>query len=121
PWGPHPARLLTAIALVTPAPALFGISAVSWWDRSIAAPIALPWSAAQYGLLSALLLTATAGTAYFLARAGFEALWRDPERLQLALRAARDAVGNRDGGREFYWHGFRNPVWTREIRTRLRS
>src|SRR5205085_2767307 len=24
-------------------------------------------------------------------------------------------------GHEYYWTGFRNPIWTREIRTRLRS
>jgi hypothetical protein len=57
---------------------------------------------------------------YLLALAvrGFELLRADPERLERRPEAIDE---RHEPGVEHYWTGFRNPIWTREIRTRLRS
>jgi ABC-type transport system involved in multi-copper enzyme maturation permease subunit len=47
---------------------------------------------------------------------GFVALAEAPDRLDPKPEATLEDVGE-----EYYWKGFRNPVWTRDIRTRLRS
>jgi len=120
PWDQHPVRFLTALSLMTPVPSLFGIAAPEWWDRSIALPLALRCSAAQAGLLAAGVLAAVTAIGSELARSGFERLWHDPERLD-RTRGAAGRAEPEAGGNDDHWHGFRNPVWTREIRTRLRS
>ena len=115
-WDEHPGRALTAAALITPVPALFGASAPRWWARYPGARLGddvQPWA---WGLLYCGLLLAVAGWATLVSVRGYAALARDPDRLDERPRAPTD-----EGGREFYWKGFRNPVWTRDIRTRLRN
>jgi hypothetical protein len=116
PWEEHPQRLVRALALLTPVPVLYGISEPDWWQRNMAAALGLALPAYAAGILYAAGLTAASALCYRLAQSGLACLWADPAQL-----GARPAAGPEETGGEYYWHGFRNPVWTREIRTRLRS
>jgi hypothetical protein len=120
-WEEHPSRLMLAVGLLTPAPALIGFADRRWWVFQVVErldfPI-LPEAAAMLLLLlyavATLLLLRWSADAYRLLRA-------DPERdSRAAASALSDADGTAADGRG-YWAGFANPVWTRELRTRLRG
>jgi ABC-type transport system involved in cytochrome c biogenesis permease component len=126
PWEYHFPRAFFAFLLLTPVPHLFGLANPDWWRLGV-----LPRLPELPSPLSAVLLLSllyAVGTLLFisLARAGYRALCADPELLS-------PAGGARSGDRSApvhpvtpspaqpYWKGFGNPVWTREIRTRLRG
>jgi hypothetical protein len=138
PWERHPARLLSAFLFLTPMPVLFGLAARDWWGAQMAQR--LPGSPDP--LLAALLLGLfyLAAILYLLhlSRRGYRALWSDPESLTgrrgdgetgrggaLGEEGSESAFSPRlpvsPSPRQEDWPGFRNPVWTRELRTRLRG
>jgi hypothetical protein len=116
PWEEHPARFTRAASLLTPGPILLGISCPAWWEGYIAQPMGLPVRAWQAGLMYPAALALAMLVCYRLCSAALLILWADPERLE-----SLPADGSPDAGGYYHWRGFRNPVWTREIRTRLRS
>jgi ABC-type Na+ efflux pump permease subunit len=63
-----------------------------------------------------MLLALTAAFLTWLSVRGFLALTDAPELIDVKPETPLE-----DLGEEYYWKGFRNPVWTRDIRTRLRS
>lgn len=115
-WGEHPGRVGQALFLLTPVPWLFGIASPQWWGRYVAGSLELPLPAWAGVLLYAALLLG--GTLYFtwLSVRGYERLAADPDLIEEKPKAVTE-----EGGQEFYWRGFRNPIWTRDVRTRLRS
>jgi ABC-type transport system involved in multi-copper enzyme maturation permease subunit len=117
-WEAHPGRVLFALLMLSPVPHLMGLAAPELWRTSVVArlDLAVPVGAAA-ALLGALYLGG-AGYAVALSARGFQLLRDDPERLEHRPLPA-DEGG--EAGSEYYWGGFRNPIWTREVRTRLRS
>lgn len=114
-WEKHPSRLLGALTLLTPAAATYAAASPVWWGRHVAAPFGLPagWEAGcVYGGLLAL---ASLGCAH-VCRSGYRRLASAPDLLERAPAAA-----SLESGREERWPGVGNPVWTRELRTRLRG
>ncbi|MFN3652846.1 MAG: ABC transporter permease [Armatimonadota bacterium] len=116
-WEQHPHRIARAVIYSTPLPAVFGAAAPGWWSRNVAGSVQLPIPAWAGGLLYAAAILAGAAYAAHAARRGYARLIEDLDRVEDQPRETT----TEDGGREFYWKGFRNPVWTRDIRTRLRS
>ncbi|MBI3910365.1 MAG: ABC transporter permease subunit [Armatimonadetes bacterium] len=119
PWEEHAVRLGRAFALATPMPALLGVGVPTWWANQVARRLALPLSAWQGAMLYLALLLLTTAWATWVTGDGLARLHREPE-------ASRDLSGptpdlKEEPGTEVYWRGFRNPILTREIRTRLRS
>ena len=116
-WEDYISRAITAGSLVTGLPVLYGLLAPQWWDRfaqdqlgigvpALAlAPVALGWLATLTGL----------------------GIWATAESLCCLIRepelgaTERETPPAEEIEPSVYWRGFRNPVWTREIRTRLRS
>jgi ABC-type transport system involved in multi-copper enzyme maturation permease subunit len=121
PWEEHPERLLTAVGLVTPAPALIGLANPQWWRLRIAGRLDSPVAPEVATLL---LLALYAVAALLLLRwstLAYARLRLDPERQRRPGAAAdSDSELTHAAGRG-YWAGFANPVWTRELRTRLRG
>jgi hypothetical protein len=117
PWENHPARVLFALLVLTPIPHLYGVVAHDWWAREIAGRLPGRPMAMESALVLALLYLVASVFLLEVARRGFLRLRAEPELLE--PRPAGEAPSER--GEEFYWQGFRNPIWTREIRTRLRS
>jgi ABC-type transport system involved in multi-copper enzyme maturation permease subunit len=115
-WGEHPGRITQALSLLTPIPTVFGISAPGWWDQQAAPRLGWDIDAWQAGLLYALFLLVASCWATWMAVRGYRSLAADPDQIEEKPQAPAEEVG-----REYYWKGFRNPVWTRDIRTRLRS
>lgn len=115
-WEEHPGRIVQSLSLITPIPVLFGVSTPGWWDRW-ALP-SLGWSLPvwQAALLYAALLILVAACAGGVAIHGYLRLAADPDLMEEKPQAPTE-----EGGREFYWKGFRNPMLTRDIRTRLRN
>src|SRR5207244_4719302 len=68
--------------------------------------------------LLALLYLVAAVYGVRLAGWGYQLLKQDPERLEHHPDLREESA---EPGSDYYWTGFRNPIWTREIRTRLRS
>jgi ABC-type transport system involved in multi-copper enzyme maturation permease subunit len=121
PWEEHPERLLLAIGLLTPAPALIGLANPQWWRGSVAGRLDWP-VAPEVGTLLLLALYALA-TLLLLRWSGlaYARLREDPEQQRRSGHAA-DSVGElTHTAARSYWAGFANPVWTRELRTRLRG
>ncbi len=117
PWEEHPGRFVQAAALVTPVPYLFGATAPRWWSAVPATTAGLPVPAWGGSLgYAGFLLIFSAAVGMLVVR-GYQRVAADPECLE---EQPRDTPSE-EGGREFYWRGFRNPVLTREVRTRLRS
>jgi len=116
PWEDHLNYALTAAYLLTPAPYLFGLGAPEWWRISTtpAAGVAVSAEVGAAAAAGALLLITLGGLA--LAIRGLRRLRANPE-----LLAPRRREETREAGEEYYWRGFANPVWTRDLRTRLRS
>jgi ABC-2 family transporter protein len=118
PWESHPGRALFALLMFSPVPHLMGLAAPDLWQQSIVPRLgaAVPAGAAAT-LFAALCLIGT-GYMVTVAARGFRLLRDDPERLERRVVAVEE---EREAGSEYYWSGFRNPIWTREVRTRLRS
>jgi ABC-type transport system involved in multi-copper enzyme maturation permease subunit len=121
PWEEHPGRLLLAAGLLTPAPALMGFADRRWWVFRVVERLDFPILPEPVALLllvlyaaGALLLLRRAERAYCLLRA-------DPERDIRAASAGSDEGAATAAEAGSYWGGFANPVWTRELRTRLRG
>lgn len=115
-WEEHTGRIAQALTLATPGPWLAGIAAPKWWNRWIGAGLELPvpWWLAILGYGA--LLGAAGLYLTLLAVSGYRRLAADPDLIEEKPRVVTE-----EGGREFYWKGFANPVLTRDIRTRLRS
>jgi ABC-type transport system involved in multi-copper enzyme maturation permease subunit len=115
-WDEHPGRLIHALNLVTPAPAVFGAAVPTWWHQFGPRRLGVDIQAWQWSLLyGASMLIATA-YATCLAVRGYLRMGSDP-----TLIEDRPSALTEEAGQEYYWKGFSNPVWTRDIRTRLRS
>jgi ABC-type transport system involved in multi-copper enzyme maturation permease subunit len=115
-WEEHPARIAQALHLLTPSPALFGVAAPEWWGGYSAQTLGVLVPAWVMGLLSLLGLAAAAAFLTWLSVRGYLALAEAPDRIDVKPTSPTE-----ESGEEYYWKGFRNPVWTRDIRTRLRS
>ncbi len=115
-WEEHPGRITRSLALATPVPVLFGSAAPKWWDTFGARSLGLRLPVAPAALLYAGCLLLAAMYIGFAGVRGYMALAADPDRADAKPRAPTD-----DPGQEFYWQGFRNPILTRDVRTRLRS
>lgn len=121
-WEEHPARVVKALLLISPVPSLYGASDPKWWNnyvstgigRGLGVSIPLPLGVLAYSLFLA------GGSLYltWLSMAGYRRLADDPDLIE---EKPREPTETDEGGREFYWKGFKNPVWTRDVRTRLRS
>lgn len=116
PWLEHPARVARALFLVTPVPPLLGIAVPGWWQRAVAAPLGLTLAAWQGALLWMAAALGVVAAASAVAARAYERLSAAPE-----LLARRHAARRLDDGGLDHWRGFRNPVWTRDLRTRLRG
>jgi ABC-type transport system involved in cytochrome c biogenesis permease component len=117
-WEERPGRVSRAIALVTPAPAVFGVAAPEWWKTHPAKNLGLERSLPAWGggLLYSAFLLAGAALCTALGALGYRKVAAEPD-----LLSERPKAPTEEAGEEFYWKGFRNPVLTRDIRTRLRS
>jgi ABC-type transport system involved in multi-copper enzyme maturation permease subunit len=93
------------------------VVARDWWASEIAGRLPGRPAALESALLLALLYLVACLFLLEVARRGFLRLRAEPELLEPRSPAEAPA----EPGEEFYWQGFRNPIWTREIRTRLRS
>jgi hypothetical protein len=102
--------------MATPVPALFGLSVPRWWDSFGPPGLGVGVPAWGFPLLYAAFLALAAFCLASLGVRGYLALADDPDLLE-----EKPQTPTEEGGQEFYWKGFRNPVWTRDIRTRLRS
>jgi hypothetical protein len=119
PWEEHSGRALFALVALTPVPHLCGVMWPDWWRAEVAARLPSHPSALLTSLLLALLYLAGAALLHAAARQGFRRLRAEPELLERVPKADEEEAV--PGAPYEYWRGFRNPVWTREIRTRLRS
>lgn len=115
-WDEHPQRIVKAISLVAPVSPVYAASSPNWWNQTFRQSLGWEITHWQASLIYALLLAAVASFAGWVAVRGYQTLVDDPDALDEKPRE----VGE-EAGEEFYWRGFRNPVWTRDIRTRLRS
>jgi hypothetical protein len=116
-WDEHPGRVGRAALLLTPAPAMAALTVPAWWARHAPEHYAVPLPAwlvvGGYCLLLAVGTVAATGCSI----AGYRRLAAAPH---LLLPRPRSLSPEAPGG-ELYWQGFRNPVLTRDVRTRLRS
>lgn len=115
-WEEHPGRVMQALHLLTPVPTLFALSAPGWWANYSRPTLGVELPVWGLGLLYALVLGLVATLLTWLSVRGFLALTDSPELVDVKPQTPLE-----DLGEEYYWKGFRNPVWTRDIRTRLRS
>jgi len=116
PWEEHPPRIVRALSLVSPLPTVFGAAAPSWWEGYAQPGLGVRIQWWQAGLLYGAFLLLGTGYAASVAVRGYLRLREDPMLIEEKPRAISE-----EGGQEYYWKGFKNPVWTRDIRTRLRS
>jgi ABC-type transport system involved in cytochrome c biogenesis permease component len=121
PWEEHPGRLLLAAGLLTPAPAILGISNRRWWVYRVVERLDFPITPEAAATL--LLLLYAVGTLALLhwSERSYRLLRDDPERDRRASPSAADDGEITESETRGYWAGFGNPVWTRELRTRLRG
>jgi ABC-type transport system involved in multi-copper enzyme maturation permease subunit len=115
PWEDHPGRIVLVLSLLTPIPSLFGLASRDWWNSTILARFGEPgfvWVAAPATWAT---LIVAAGFCCWASLRGYMRLRDDPDRL-----GGRKRFETEEFGEEFYWKGFGNPVWTRDVRTRLR-
>jgi hypothetical protein len=105
-------RIVHAGFLATPAAALYALGAPERWPASVLGAVT-PGLAALFftGFMGVVALAAARAAQVAFAGAASEA-----ERW-----VARPQAVEPEAGSELYWQGFRNPVLTRDIRTRLRS
>jgi ABC-type transport system involved in multi-copper enzyme maturation permease subunit len=120
-WEEHPSRMLLAAGLLTPAPALIGFADRRWWVFQVVERLDFPILPEAAAML--LLLLYAVGTLVLLrwSAHAYRLLRANPERdSRAAPSALADSEAN-EAGAGGYWAGFANPVWTRELRTRLRG
>jgi len=115
-WEEHPPRVMQALGLLTPVPTIFAVAAPGWWADYSRHTLGTTVPAWGLGLLYSLVLGLAAAFLTWLSARGFQALTDSPERIDVKPQTPIEDIGE-----EYYWKGFRNPVWTRDIRTRLRS
>ena len=115
-WEEHAGRVVKALLLMTPVPAMFGVSAPDWWERQARTSLGVSLPAWAAALLYAFMFLLIAAYTTWMVVCAYRRLAADPDALD---ERPREFV--EEGGQEYYWRGFRNPVWTRDIRTRLRS
>lgn len=118
-WDEHPRRIVQAVSLVAPAAPVYGASAPRWWGRTVLPALGTNVGHWEASLVYALFLGGVAAFAIWVAVRGYQALVTDPDALEEKPR--EEGEEREEAGEEFYWKGFRNPVLTRDIRTRLRS
>jgi ABC-type transport system involved in multi-copper enzyme maturation permease subunit len=120
-WEQHPSRLLLAAGLLTPVPALLGFADRRWWVFRVAERVDFPIRPEAALLLLLILYAAATLVLQRWSERAYQGLLSDPE---MGAGAVRSGAGDEEpiaaeaGG---YWAGFANPVWTRELRTRLRG
>jgi hypothetical protein len=121
PWEEHPGRLLLAVGLLTPAPAIMGFADRRWWVFRVVERLDFPILPEPVALL--LLVLYAVGTLLLLrwSERAYRLLRADPERDIRAASAGSDEGTATAAEAGSYWGGFANPVWTRELRTRLRG
>jgi hypothetical protein len=117
-WERHPGRLLFALFLLSPVPYLLGLAAPDFWSTSVIPRLGYPLEPGAGAVALAVCYLVLMACAVALSARGFALLREDPERLEHRPAPGDEGV---EPGSEYYWAGFRNPIWTREIRTRLRS
>lgn len=120
PWEEHPGRLLLAAGLLTPVPAILGFASPQWWVFRVMERLDLPLRPETAALLLLLLYATATVELLRWSEQAYRRLRVDPERAHRAPAPADD-VESAEGGSHRYWAGFANPVWTRELRTRLRG
>ena len=115
-WEEHPARIGRALGLLTPITPVLGVLDREWWQAAPARSLGVdvpPWT---FALWYAAMLAAASGSLLRLAAAGYARYAADPEE-----QRPRPDGTELEEGQDYYWRGFSNPIWTRDIRTRLRS
>jgi ABC-type Na+ efflux pump permease subunit len=118
PWERHPGRFLFALLLLSPIPHLLGVSSSEPWRTWIVPRFGDALAPESSLALLGLFYLALTACGVALSSRGFQLLRDDPAR----LRPRRSAGDEADAPvHEEHWRGFRNPIWTRDIRTRLRS
>lgn len=115
-WAEHPARLGRAAAVLAPTTHLYSACSPSWWDQTLRPSIHKRASAIPAAFGSFVLICLAGFGAATVALKSYLRYIDDPSRLDSGRRPR--AVES--GGQEFYWQGFQNPIWTRDVRTRLR-
>jgi hypothetical protein len=121
PWEEHPERLLLAIGLLTPAPALIGLTNPAWWRGRVAGRLDFPITPEVATLLLLVLYVVGALLLLRWSTLAYARLRSDPERQRRSGPAADSEGELTHTAARGYWAGFANPVWTRELRTRLRG
>lgn len=115
-WAEHPGRITRALTLLTPVPATLSISSPQWFRRYAGQGLGWPGPAWTFALAYLAGTLGFAALATLVSIRGYQRLSMDVEHLDEKPRSPSE-----DPGQEVYWRGFRNPVFTREVRTRLRS
>ncbi len=121
PWEEHPARLLLALGLLTPAPALIGFADRRWWVFRVVERLDFRLTPEMAGLLLLLLYVVATFVLLRWSERAYRRLSAEPERHHLASPSAGGEEELTAAGSAGFWAGFANPVWTRELRTRLRG
>ena len=116
PWEDHFNHVLQASYLASPLPYLLGIGAPQWWSATAERSLGINTPAIAAAGVYAVFLLALMIAFLALATRGLSYMRANPDVL-LTERPAETL----DEGQELYWRGFSNPVWTRDLRTRLRS
>jgi len=116
-WDGHITRLAPAAFALTPIPYLIGLSTPEWWMAAVVRPLRFPVSPVAATAIYGAILALTMVGSLLLARRALTRLRAQPDLLDWQ----RPVAATDEGGAEFYWRGFANPVWTRDLRTRLRS
>ena len=118
PWEEHPIRLVQAAGLLTPIPTIFSVALPDWWRTQMPGLLGRQVPLWQGVLFQLALMLALAAFAQWLSQRAFRQYWAAPDLIE---ELPNDPDGTHETGAQYYWKGFRNPVWTRDIRTRLRS
>src|SRR5205814_73863 len=95
---------------------LFGLAAPFWWAREVVPALGVPLESWHWAIGAAVVLAGAGAYTTLMSIRGYLTLAEDMSQIEERPRAAIEEIGE-----EYYWKGFRNPVWTRDIRTRLRS
>jgi ABC-type transport system involved in multi-copper enzyme maturation permease subunit len=121
PWEEHPGRLLLAAGLLTPVPSILGFASRRWWVYRVVGRLDFRLTPEQAALVLLILYALTTLLLIHWSVAAYRLLRSEPERDRRAAPAAASEGEITQAGAHGYWAGFGNPVWTRELRTRLRG